>query len=247
MTIRNGEARLEPGSGAANTSTPASNPIPASTPPQAAAGARLTPHHLLTTLIPKLSAGDFAALKKNIAEYGIRDPIWVKEEKIIDGRQRHRACKELGIECPTRELAGDDVLSLIASANIHRRHLTRRQKQAVIKKLLRMNPGDSNRSIAKLAGGDGKTVGTLRADLQASAEIPQLTMTVGADGKVRPATAKSVTPRPASSSTFEQVRHLFARLPPDQLERLLIEVIGWLPAPARERLGAHLASAVTVH
>ena len=51
---------------------------------------------------------------------------------------------------------------------------------------LRETPERSNRQIAAGLGVDDKTVGVTRAALEATAEIPQLERTVGADGKARP-------------------------------------------------------------
>ena len=71
------------------------------------------------------------------------------------------------------------------SANIHRRHLTAEQKSESIAKVLKAQPSKSNRTIAKQAKVDDKTVAVVRGKLEATAEIPQLTKTVGADGKAR--------------------------------------------------------------
>ena len=71
------------------------------------------------------------------------------------------------------------------SANIHRRHLTAEQKRESIAKVLKAQPSKSNRTIAKQAKVDDKTVAVVRGKLEATAEIPQLTKTVGKDGKAR--------------------------------------------------------------
>jgi len=74
------------------------------------------------------------------------------------------------------------------SANIHRRHLTAEQKRESIAKVLKAQPSKSNRTIAKQAKVDDKTVAVVRGKLEATAEIPQLTKTIGADGKTRTTT-----------------------------------------------------------
>jgi hypothetical protein len=74
------------------------------------------------------------------------------------------------------------------SANIHRRHLTAEQKRELIAKVLKAQPSKSNRTIAKQAKVDDKTVAVVRGKLEATAEIPQLTKTIGADGKTRTTT-----------------------------------------------------------
>ena len=84
----------------------------------------------------------------------------------------------------------DDVVAWVISANIRRRHLNQAQKREMLGKLLKVDPSKSNRSIAKAAGVDDKTVGSVRAELEADAEIPHLEKTVGADGVAQAATKK---------------------------------------------------------
>jgi hypothetical protein len=133
---------------------------------------------------------------------------------VLDGRNRLDAMEHLGWELfdtkgrPSKDLftdvysiepghvdydalersagGGGDESTYVVSANIHRRHLTGEQKREVIAKLLRADPSKSNRQIAETARVDHKTVGSVRADLQATGEIPQLDRTVGADGRERP-------------------------------------------------------------
>jgi hypothetical protein len=84
---------------------------------------------------------DFAALKDDIAAHGLREPIWVWQGKILDGRNRHRACLELGVACPTREYQGQDPLGFILSMNLHRRHLNESQRAMVAAKMARLPQG----------------------------------------------------------------------------------------------------------
>lgn len=86
-----------------------------------------------------------------------------------------------------------DITAWIISKNILRRHLTGAQKRELIAKLLTLTPEKSNRVIAKTVGVNDKTVGTVRNALEATAEIPQLTKTIGADGKAR-ATKQTIAP-----------------------------------------------------
>jgi hypothetical protein len=83
-----------------------------------------------------------------------------------------------------------DCLAYVISKNIHRRHLTRDQKRECIAKILKANAEESNRRIAELSKADDKTVAKVRAELEATAEIPQLKKTKGKDGKERPTRKK---------------------------------------------------------
>ncbi len=65
-----------------------------------------TPHfpfHPVANLFPLLDGNDFRELKRDIREQGLCGPIWTYKGQIIDGRNRSRACADLGIEPTYRE------------------------------------------------------------------------------------------------------------------------------------------------
>ena len=62
--------------------------------------------HPAADIFPLLGGADFEALKANIAEHGQLDPIWTFQNQILDGRNRYRACRELGIEVTTKAWNG---------------------------------------------------------------------------------------------------------------------------------------------
>jgi hypothetical protein len=70
-------------------------------------------------------------LKDDILKNGQIEPIWIYQDKIVDGRNRYKACKELGIKPRFREYANNNGLSLVdfvISLNLKRRHLNASQK-----------------------------------------------------------------------------------------------------------------------
>ena len=82
-------------------------------------------------VFPLFDGDEFQALKRDIAEHGQREPIIYVDGEIIDGRNRLRACEELGIEPKVRNLSTDeagDVFALVMSLNFHRRHLKPHEK-----------------------------------------------------------------------------------------------------------------------
>jgi ParB-like chromosome segregation protein Spo0J len=88
--------------------------------------------HGLANIFPLMSGEEFAALKEDIRRHGQREPIWTHEGKIIDGRNRYRACSELGIEPLTREWdRNGSLVTFILSLNLHRRHLSSSQKAII--------------------------------------------------------------------------------------------------------------------
>jgi ParB-like chromosome segregation protein Spo0J len=89
--------------------------------------------HPLAELFPMLPPDEFKKLKTNIEKHGQLEPIWVnKDDVLLDGRNRLKACKELGIPpkiATYMENIGDG--EFIWTKNIVRRHLTDDQRAAI--------------------------------------------------------------------------------------------------------------------
>lgn len=84
--------------------------------------------HPVTKLFPMMTPEQFKGLKLSIKEVGVKTPIWTYKGAIIDGRNRYKACKQLGIKCPTQEWDGQGSLTLFVTAlNLERRHLAPKQ------------------------------------------------------------------------------------------------------------------------
>lgn len=82
-----------------------------------------------------MSNADFAELKADIKEHGLSDPILRKDGHILDGRHRYPACQELGIKPTIVEYDVDgDIIDVIYSRNLFRRHLTDDQRAMLVAK-----------------------------------------------------------------------------------------------------------------
>jgi hypothetical protein len=95
----------------------------------------------LAELFPLIEGNDFDLLVADIKKNGVREPIWLYDDKILDGRNRYRAAKAAKVVCPTRVYRGDDPLSFVISLNLKRRHLDESQRAMVAKKLANMPLG----------------------------------------------------------------------------------------------------------
>ena len=172
-------------------------------------------------VMPPLSSEEYQELHDDIKINGVLEPIHVDEEGVvIDGHHRSKIANELGIPCPV--ITHDDLddagkRSLAFTLNLKRRHLNREQRRALIAESLKSDPQLSNREHARRTGASDKTIGTVRGDMEESAEIPHF------DKRVDPRTGNASQPaaRPAAKSepapgiTSEEVDEL-NQLPTEQ-------------------------------
>jgi len=82
-------------------------------------------YHPIASIFPLLEGQEFEDLKANIQRNGLIESVTVFEGKILDGRNRHRACTELGINLETRKFTGTalEAVERVWSLNRVRRHL----------------------------------------------------------------------------------------------------------------------------
>ena len=93
-------------------------------------------YHELSRLFPPMAEPEFQEFKENIRQKKQQVEILTYQGKIVDGRCRDRALRELGIEPITKEWDGKgSLVDLVVSLNMHRRHLTESQRSMVAAKL----------------------------------------------------------------------------------------------------------------
>jgi hypothetical protein len=94
------------------------------------------PIHPAANIFPLMTDEEYEGLKQDIDENGQREDIVVWCGKLIDGRNRLRACEELQRQPSIAELDEDqDPWKYVISHNLHRRHLTTGQRSSVAAKL----------------------------------------------------------------------------------------------------------------
>jgi ParB-like chromosome segregation protein Spo0J len=103
-----------------------------------------------------IDEANFANLKADIEKNGILEPILIFEGRILDGRNRYRAGKQVGRLTPAKfkmfEGSYSEAEAYVFSTNFLRRQMTAAQKQDVICKMLDKYPSESIRQIAKRCG-----------------------------------------------------------------------------------------------
>jgi hypothetical protein len=158
----------------------ASNGNPGAGGAEASAAVAPLKAHPAAELLPRPTADELDKLAADIKANGLIHPIIVispdGERLVLDGLSRGAALESLGITVGPehmREIAAPaDPVGYVLSANLHRRHLSSEQKRELAAKVLKFRPERSDRQVAALVGISDKTVGSVRTDLEANAEIP---------------------------------------------------------------------------
>jgi hypothetical protein len=125
--------------------------------------------HAYADLFPLMEGEEFDALVADIKANGLREMIVLHEGRILDGRNRYRACLEAGVNPTTTEWNANwsphsrgGPLGYVLSVNLHRRHLTTQQRAAIAAELATMRVGDNQHS-KEPPSNDGPSMSTARA------------------------------------------------------------------------------------
>src|SRR5262245_52911700 len=112
--------------------------------------------HEVADIFPMMGKEEFEALKTDIKANGQREPIWLHEGKIIDGRNRYQACTKLGVVPIYRKWDGNgSLVAFVVSLNLHRRHLSESQR-ALIGARIKPMFEDEAQANKRANGGDRK-------------------------------------------------------------------------------------------
>ena len=106
--------------------------------------------HPVAELFPMFPEDELRELANDIKANGLQQPIVKMDDTLLDGRNRLAACELVGIKPETKEYTGKDATAFIISINLKRRHLTREQRDDVIRGL--REQGMTLTKIAKAVG-----------------------------------------------------------------------------------------------
>lgn len=88
--------------------------------------------HPLSTLFPRMTDAEFAALVADIRAHGLRDAIVTYQGMVLDGGHRQKACAIAEVQPRYLEFSGNDPVAFVFSKNLRRRHLSPGQEAAIV-------------------------------------------------------------------------------------------------------------------
>jgi hypothetical protein len=102
--------------------------------------------HPIANLFPLLSDLEQKELVNSIQANGQRLPVTIYQGKILDGRNRYRACQILGIQPQIEEPEIADPFEFVLDRNVRHRHLTTGQRARIASKMATMKQGGERKS-----------------------------------------------------------------------------------------------------
>ena len=151
--------------------------------------------HPAADLLPLMQGEEFRQFVESIRLQGQKEPIRLHEGKVLDGRNRLRACLELGLQPKAEAWQGEDPWEHVWALNAQRRHLSQGQLAAIRLEFDRAIAEHQAR-IAELANRARAEAARRRKEVsvQQAAYLRQA-------GTAKP---KSANPRPSSSRSGHQ-------------------------------------------
>ncbi|MCP4542285.1 MAG: hypothetical protein GY832_34620 [Chloroflexi bacterium] len=131
--------------------------------------------HEIANVFPLMQGEEYVALKADVKAHGLREPIWLHPNgRIIDGRNRYRACPEIGVTPRFRTWDSQgSLVAFVVSLNPHRRHLSSGQRAALAVEVLPMLEDEARKrqqvtQFGSVGGGSVSTTASGKARGQAT-------------------------------------------------------------------------------
>lgn len=106
--------------------------------------------HPYAAVVPMLAQPELNALAADIQGNGLREDIVLLDGKVLDGRNRYKACRIAGVTPRFRDFNGEgDPIAFIVSKNLCRRQLTASQKALAVAKIADLPRGNPSLNTSK--------------------------------------------------------------------------------------------------
>ena len=120
--------------------------------------------HRFANYFPMMTAPELEALAADIKENGLRHPIVLYDKQILDGRNRHHACRLAGVEPTFITHEGDEASAraLVISLNVRRRNMTPAKRAVAAARALPDFEEDARQRMLTGKSADGEAGGRRR-------------------------------------------------------------------------------------
>lgn len=114
--------------------------------------------HPASLLFPLMDGIELQRLMDDVREHGLLEPIVLLEGQVLDGRNRLRACENVGVAPRFIEWESNGLTPTewVVSMNLHRRHLTTAQRAALALDLLPHLEAEARERMSE--GGKGSPI-----------------------------------------------------------------------------------------
>ena len=201
--------------------------------------------HAYANLFPMLQGAELDTLREDVRRNGVREPIVMLGDAILDGRNRYMCARDLGMAYPVREFDGDDPLAFVISANLVRRHLSESQRASIAARLETMERGrpaagkDANWQVLSLSEQARSTPTPISRS--AAARMMNVGERSVARAKQVQDDAPTLTPLVDAGTISVSLATKVAELPPRKSRRSLPLLSREQREIAREKVKAHVA------
>jgi hypothetical protein len=97
--------------------------------------------HPMANVFPMMSEDELEELAFDIQQHGLRESVVLYKDKILDGRNRYKACLMVNVDCNFVLYSGGDPLAFVVSCNLRRRHLSESQRGTVAANIANLERG----------------------------------------------------------------------------------------------------------
>ena len=144
-------------------------------------------HHEIADIYKMMTGENWTKFMDSINTQGLLVPITLYEGKILDGRNRYKACLELGVEPRFEQYDGDNPIDFVIALNEERRHLSVAERAVAALKVANMKRGGDRKNqtapgqfdpfgntIKEAAGKFGISERTVNRTAKLQKEAPEL-------------------------------------------------------------------------
>ncbi len=197
-------------------------------------------YHPASLAYPLLEGDELNALADDIKANGLLEPIVLLEGKVLDGRNRLRACVLRGIKPAFADYDGatddESLEAYVASRNLHRRHLTKEQivERAAERRERVVAARSKGESLQAIANKEGVSKAQVVRDLKPPVVPGGTTDQIGNGGD------SDQPPQPPPTVTGTDGRTYPAKKPPklcDRCKRVGVPVEGCIDCKALRAAG----------